>query len=367
MNSWLSHLDGQLRAEIPQLPLPERDEKALSALQKVVKQPLPPVFREFMLWKPTGLQIAFQWELLDCVGGFLLEPAEMELVMAEWKAPSPVGTRHWWNASWIPLWGTSGDFLCLDLPGTFKNQPGSLLSFDHDRPARPVSFPNFEGWLRWVGMALEQGMGRAFLQEGKLDIVLGRKAIKLHRDLFANYPQKYCAEILGIGLLDQVLNLIRNHGLQVKCPLPAGLSQDQLAGLLTDSFVRDDGGDGQAVRVIVSQPDGTTLYTNLRPGDQAAELEAIVALPGNAAQAIRNAKALQEQSQNVPASSRFSEAAFTCFQSGLAAEASVLLRRALQLHPENTVASRSLTALEARQVKVDPQVIRPLLQHIYAS
>lgn len=367
MNSWLSHLDGQLRAQIPQLPPSERHEKALSALQKVVKQPLPGVFKEFMLWKPNGLQIAFQWELPHCIGGFLLEPAEMELVMAEWKEPSPVGTRHWWSSSWIPLLGTSGDFLCLDLPGTFKNPPGSLLSFDHDQPARPVSFPNFEGWLRWMGTALEQGMGRAFLQDGKLDIVLGRKADKLHQDLFANYPQKCSAEILGIGLLDQVLNLIRHHGLQVKCPLPAGLSQDQLVGLLTEGFVRDDGRDGQSVRVIVSQLDGTTVYANLRAGDQATELEAIVTLPENAAQAIRNAKALHEQSQNVPASSRFCEAAFTCFQSGLAAEASVLLRRALQLHPENTVASRSLTALEARQVKVDPLLIRPLLQHIYAN
>ena len=365
MNSWLAHLDGRLRSEIPHLPASEGNEAALAALEKSVARPLPAVFREFMLWKPAGLQIAFQWELTQCVGGFLLEPAEMELVIAEWKLPCPTGTRHWWSPNWLPVLGTGGDFLCLDLPGTFSNPAESLLSFGVDNPARPVSFPSMEGWLRWLGVALEQGMGRSFLQNGKLDIVIGRKAIKLHADMFANYPIKCSAEILGISLLDQVLNMVRNHGLEIRCELPAKVTHEELVRLLTVSLVRDDGSDRDKVRVILLRDDGTTLYANLRPGEKAAELDSIVAVPENAAHAIRSAKALLEQSQPENAARRLSEAAFTCYQSGLGPEALAMLRRALQIHPENSVARRSMEALEAKQIKVDPQRIQPLLQHLY--
>jgi len=365
MNSWLAHLDSRLRAMLPDLPPPEGNQKALASLQKCLPQPMPPAFREFMLWKPSGLQISFDWEWDDCVTGFVLEPVEMEQFIEEWKQPGPKGTRNWWSSAWIPLLGSGGDFCCIDLSGSLNNPKGSLLSFYHERPARPVSFPNFEGWLRWLGGALEKGMGRAFLGDGRLEFIFNRKVAQLHKEFFPQYPLKASAEILGVGLLDQTLNLLRKQGLEVRCSLPDKITQEKLSHTLLNSFVRDDGNDGESVRVVLLCDGDLTVYANLRPGSDKVEVLSLVAVPESAAQAIRNARSLLEQNQKENAARRLCEAAYGCFQAGLAEEATVLLRRALQLNPENTVATRSLQSLEEKQVKPDPLRLRPLLQHLY--
>lgn len=367
MNSWLAQLDSTLRAAIPHLPAPENDEKALKSLQKSVSKLIPAPFRDFMLWKPAGLQISFEWDMDHTIDGYLLEPGEMETVKDEWKQPSPKGTHKWWNGNWIPLLGARGDFLVIDLVGSYGNPAGSLVNFYHDRHIRHATFPNFEGWLRWLATALSQQMGRAFLEEdNKLEIILSRKAARLHNEFFKNYPIKAYAEVVGLGMLDRVLNQVRNHGLEVTCPLPDDLKAEDLRDNLTRSLVREDSSDSQSVRVILLHQ-GRTLYANLTLGEEKALLDCLVSLPENAADAIRSARAFAERGENQTASRRLSEAAFTSYQAGKGAEAVILLRRALQLNPENTVASRSLAALEEKKVEVDPAQVRPLLLHIYAQ
>lgn len=365
MNSWVAQLDSTLRAAIPNLPASENNEKAMKSLQKSISKLMPAPFRDFMLWKPAGLQISFEWDMAHTIDGFLLEPGEMETVKDEWKQPSPKGTQNWWNGQWVPVLGARGDFLVIDLVGAYGNPAGSLVNFYHDKHIRHATFPNFEGWVRWLATALQQQMGRAFLEEeGKLEIILSRKAARLHKEMFANYPIKNYAEVVGLGMLDRVLNQVRNHGLEVTCELPGDLKQEDIYDNLTRSLVREDSSDTKSVRVILLH-NSQTLYANLTLGEKKAVLDCLVSLPENAADAIRSAKAFQERGEKETASRRLSEAAFTSFQAGKAAEAVVLLRRALQLHPENSVASRSLEALEAKKVEVDPALVRPLLLHIY--
>lgn len=375
MNSWLAHFDNTLRSQLPELAPSAWDEASLGPLQKAASKALPPAFREFLLWRPHDVSVAFTWELPGSTGGHMLELPEIEEIVGAWNRPSPPGTRNWWSPLWIPmLIGAEGDILCVDLPGTFGNTSGSLLQFWPDVASRPVLFPHVEGWLRWVAVAMEQGMGRAFLEENRLDIVLNRKAEKLYRDFFPNYPVKHFPEMLGLGFMNRVLNVLRRYGLQssANCVLPKPLTLDALAAALQGGLFREDGSDGEAVRVsgLCQGNDGGgawMVYALLKPAPSCALLEAVVAVPENAGDGIQAGLTLTyEHGDPVTGSRRLSEAAFLCHQAGCGAEALALLQRALQWDPQNSVAARSLAALEARNVNADPARIRPLLLNIGA-
>lgn len=376
MNSWLTHLDSCLRSQLPELPPSAWDEASLAPLQKVASKALPPAFRDFLLWRPKDVSVVFTWELPGSTGGHMLELGEIEEIVTAWNRPSPPGTRNWWSPLWIPmLVGSEGDILCVDLPGTFGNTSGSLLQFLPDVASRPVLFPHVEGWLRWLALALEQGMGRAFLEHNRLDIVLNRKAEKLHKDFFPNYPVKCFPEMLGLGFMNRVLNVLRRHGLQpsANCSLPKSLTMDDLSSALDGGLFREEGADGEAVRVSglcqpAGQMDSWMVYGHLKPAPNCALLEAVVAVPENAGNDIRNGLSLvYEHGDPVTGSRRLSEAAYICYQAGCGAEAMALLKRALQWDPQNSVAARSLAALELKQINSDYARIRPLLLHIGAS
>ncbi len=371
MNSWLASLDSCLRAQVPDLPGPEPDEAQLANLQKGLSKPLPTPFLEFLRWLPGGLGVEFHWELPNSVGGQMADLSQMHNLNNVWKRPSPAGTRNWWSPLWLPVLDCgAGNFFCLDLEGSLGNPAGSLLQFSHGQPERPVYFPDFQSWLRWLSLALQQGMGRVFQEDQKLDIVINRKATKLHTDLFPRYPMKCAAEVIGLGQLDQTLHVARKQGLKLGpncCALPASLTPEGLENTLKNSFVREDGPDGECVRVILLCEVASrmwSLYANLRITHEGVFCDSLVSLPENAADSVRSALLLHGQGDASAASRRLSEAAFGCFQAGLGGEAMAILGRSLEMDPSNQVAARSKAALEAKQVKMNEVRLRPLLQHL---
>lgn len=58
------------------------------------------------------------------------------------------GMTNWWHARWLPfLEGPSGDYLCVDMAGTFGGRPGQLIDFVHNDPTRTIVAPNLASWL----------------------------------------------------------------------------------------------------------------------------------------------------------------------------------------------------------------------------
>lgn len=365
MNSWLQHLDLQLRRQLPELPPANNDPKSLVELESVLGQPLPEPIREFLLWMPVGVHLCLEWEIPYAVGGFFLEPGEMAHIVQDWQKPAPEGTLNWWSPHWLPLIGTEEEVLCLDLLGLFGNGAGSLIYYHIHLAKRPTVFPSFPAWLRWLSQALEKNLGRAFLEDGKLDIVMTRKAIPLYREHFPNFPLRGSALILPMKALPPLFSQLREHGLKVACPLPSGLTAEELTRLLTQSFVREEGRDSQGVRLLLQRQDGSSIYCNLRSGDKAPVLESAVVLAEPIAHHLRGARALTETGQVEAAAGRLCQAAFLCHQAGQDGEAFLMLRRALQLHPENSLASRSLSALQDKEIHPDTHLLRPLLQHLH--
>jgi len=382
MNSWLAQIQSRLSTEFADWPTSDGDESGFSALQKAVSSPLPTAFRDFLLWRPLGVTINFHWELTNSTGGLLLETEEMLRVIDNWKKPGPPGTTGWGSPHWVPILSSTAlpklsvdpntenkDYLCLDTQGTFGHPAGSLLQFMEKNPARAAYFPSVEGWLQWIAQALEQGMGRFFFEDQRLEIVLNKKAVKLHQDLFPKYPVKGAPEVLGLSLLDQVLNVLPRHGLKLApgCSLPKGLSFEAMIHSFLKFPVRQDGIDEDCVRVIFSHDDGPKAlinYINLKPTPDGVIIRGLATVPENAGLSISNAMALIDQGEKPGASKRLSEAAYLCFQAGFQQESQLLLRRALELDPANQVARRSMATLEAKRIQPKGDILRPLIKHI---
>ena len=370
MNSWLAQLDKSLRTQIPHLPAAGHDQTRLAALMGLgIKDPPGPL-QEFFRWLPAGIIWDCTWEIEHCPGGSMLEALEMAAVVENWRRPSPPGTTKWWSPAWIPLLDSgSEDYLCVDLQGTFGNPPGSLLQYFQLQPFRPVIFPDFEGWLRWLSTALENNMGKAFLQGQKLQIALGRKATQLQKDLFPQYPQRHEAEVLGTSPLDRCLNVYRKHGLRMgtQCMLPFGLNQGHIETALKQAFVRVEATDFDCLRIVLEIPPSWTLYLNVRITPDALEVDSLVCLPETVADTVRNAVALSSQGEKRAASSRLTEAAFLAHKKGFSAEAMAILLRALELHPDNKVAAQSRDALNNKKVVLDFNRLRPFLRHLVSA
>jgi cell wall assembly regulator SMI1 len=64
---------------------------------------------------------------------------------------------NWWRAAWVPfLENGGGDLVCLDLEGTFMEQPGQILQHWHDWEPRTILFPDLTAWLAGVVATYEQ-------------------------------------------------------------------------------------------------------------------------------------------------------------------------------------------------------------------
>ena len=361
MNSWLARLAAHL-----QVP-PHNSEtlaQDIEALQKAVGGKLPPLFEEFLHWLGEEVDLDFSWEMNLFRAGQVMRVEEMRAVQANWRRPNPVGTVGWWSADWVPfLEDENGVMLCIDLEGTFGNPPGSILEYNPKLAPRPVVFPDFAGWLRWVAQSMDQGWAKVAKEPPELMVHLGKGANKLYKDFFPAYPKAASAEVMGMSLLDQALFAFRKGGLQLgpRCVMPSDLPPADLEKAISSGFVRDEGGDGIWLRALIRWP-GWGVYALLAPTPQRLVIERVVAVPELVCDLIRNALALEDLGQPTSAASKLAQAAFEAHKAGLLPEARMILHRALQLDPQNSVAKRSNEALVAKGVEVLEGELRPLLK-----
>jgi hypothetical protein len=361
MNSWLARLAAHL-----QVPTHSSETlaKDLEALQRAVDGKLPPAFEEFVLWLGEDVDLDFSWEMNLFHSGRVLRVEEMRAIQAGWRKPNPVGTLGWWRPEWVPfLEDESGIMLCLDLEGSFGNPAGSILEFNPKLAPRPVVFPDFAGWLRWVAQSMDQGWAKVSKQPPELVVHLGKGANKLYKDFFPAYPKPASAEVMGMSMLDQALFAYRKGGLQIgpRCTFPANLPPAEFERAIASGFVRDEGGDGIWLRALIRWP-GWGVYALLTPTPQRLVVERLVAVPELVSDLIRNALSLEDLGQKSTAASRLAQAAFEAHKAGNPPVARMILHRALQLDPQHDLAKRSMEALVAKGVELQEGELRPLLK-----
>lgn len=96
--------------------------------------------------------------------------------------------ENWWRTGWVPfLHDGGGNYLCLDLEGTFTGRAGQLLEFWHDESDRDVLFPDFEGYLQTLVDCLE---GREWGEDEEY-WELGKECVTSHNP---GYPKAVTVE-----------------------------------------------------------------------------------------------------------------------------------------------------------------------------
>lgn len=134
---------------------PAATPQELAAFEADFGWPLPPELRTWFSWRNGQAAQVFD----SLVGSYtfpsLDEIAETVRINRELLADGDFAP-DWWSEHWLPwLTNGSGDHLCLDLDGTFTQQPGQVLEHWHDGPERTVLFPDFKHWLTAVVQAYE--------------------------------------------------------------------------------------------------------------------------------------------------------------------------------------------------------------------
>ena len=118
---------------------------------------LPVAFRLLYKWRngqePTYFRsIQMNWMLMP------LEDIADTKGMLDGMIGSDFASSDWWRREWVPfLHNGGGDRLVVDLGGFDGGQPRQLLTFWHDDPDRPVSYPNLEAWLTDLADSMEDG------------------------------------------------------------------------------------------------------------------------------------------------------------------------------------------------------------------
>lgn len=164
MNPLIDRLDLWLRTNRPRYHAslgPGATASSIDALERRVGTALPPLLREMLAWRDGTNVSVLDREDLAFEGSWMsiadiVETVEMLDGMAavdEWEYDD------WWCPGWVPfLWTIGGDYLCVDLVGSFGGQPGQVLRFWHDDKERSIVHRSFDAWLQTFVEALEEAM-----------------------------------------------------------------------------------------------------------------------------------------------------------------------------------------------------------------
>ncbi|MEW6279367.1 MAG: SMI1/KNR4 family protein [Candidatus Eremiobacterota bacterium] len=131
---------------------------ALASLEEELGFSLPPTFKVLYGWKngETGnceerFQDNYSWMPLEDVAG------AYDMLCDVLGEPA-LTASNWWNPLWVPfLENGAGDYLCLDLDGSFGGVQGQVLEFWHDEEWRDVRYPSLDAWLEVFVVSLEGG------------------------------------------------------------------------------------------------------------------------------------------------------------------------------------------------------------------
>ena len=151
----LACLDALLQQHRPayyaQLNPPASDAE-LAALEQEFDLALPPELRAWWSWRngQQGFASLYGNQCLQSASGAAGTMQVQQELLDDF-------VPNWWRMAWVPfLENGGGDYLCLDLEGTFTGQPGQLVEHWHDWEPRTVVFPSLTGWLAAVVAAYEQ-------------------------------------------------------------------------------------------------------------------------------------------------------------------------------------------------------------------
>jgi predicted DNA-binding WGR domain protein/cell wall assembly regulator SMI1 len=153
----LARLDSWLQKNRPSFlksARPGASPEEIGKLETSVGKPLPETLKAFLAWRGESRQRFQDNYALMSIKEITGERKGLNQLLDAGEFDHPT----WWRKDWIPfLANGSGDFLCVDLGGTFNGVPGQVLEYWHDYGDRTVLYPSFEAWLTVSVETLEAG------------------------------------------------------------------------------------------------------------------------------------------------------------------------------------------------------------------
>jgi cell wall assembly regulator SMI1 len=156
----LEKLDVWLKSNRPiyyqDLQPPWTDEQ-FARIQELAGEAAPDSYHALYGWKGGQSALAAEnlyedWRFLQFEEARIEYQTYNELYeMGEFKK------QNWWHPKWIPfLLNESGVLMCVDLTGSFGGNPGQLVTFSLEDPARSREFPDLEVFLTCLLQGYEE-------------------------------------------------------------------------------------------------------------------------------------------------------------------------------------------------------------------
>jgi cell wall assembly regulator SMI1 len=128
---------------------------------------------------PSAFHELYQWhdgQSFDCYEAFqdnrvfmaLDDARESHEILTELLDAGEFQRANWWSRHWVPfLYNGAGDYVCVDLAGTFTGQVGQIIEFWHDDAGRNVIAPSLEAWLADYAALLERTEWEYYAETGE--------------------------------------------------------------------------------------------------------------------------------------------------------------------------------------------------------
>ena len=195
MSEWIARLEkwyAKKRKDVLAELAPPSTDAEIGKLATRTGVALPSAYVAMLKWhngsKPdtySGFQ--FNRQLMS-----VADALEAMTIMDELVDAGEFEHEHWWNKRWVPfLSNGGGDYVCVDLAGSFGGKQGQILEFWHDDEDRTIAYPDFDSWLRCFVEGLEANMYRD--DDGDLHVKNDEKWDALCAKICPGYPKRFDA------------------------------------------------------------------------------------------------------------------------------------------------------------------------------
>jgi cell wall assembly regulator SMI1 len=184
LDEWLKRNRSSYYAQL----LPGASDEEIQRLEQLVGLPLPESIKSLYRWRNGQTPGCFEAFHDNKMFLNLQDIAETWAMLKELLEGGDFEIQNWWRIGWVPLMHDgAGNYLCLDLEGTFTGRKGQILEFWHDDHDRDVLYPSAADYLETLVECFE----RQSWQEDEEFWSIDKEFITCHNP---GYPQRISLE-----------------------------------------------------------------------------------------------------------------------------------------------------------------------------